>query len=158
MFKKISWKKVLIGLSVVFVLIQFKTIDKTSPEIILENDFLEMTEAPAGVVELMHGVCYDCHSHSVRYPWYSNVAPVSWWIKGHMTNGLKKTNFAEWNAYTVEEKDSVLTRSSRLVGLKWMPIITYKITHSKARLSEEQREMLITFFDAEKAKLEELQE
>jgi hypothetical protein len=34
-----------------------------------------------------------------------------------------------------------------------MPIITYKINHAEARLSLEQREMLISFFDAEKAKL-----
>lgn len=155
MFKKIPWKKVLLGLLVLFVLIQFKSIDKTNPEVILENDFLEMADAPAVVVDLMHAVCYDCHSHSVRYPWYANIAPVSWWIKGHVNHGLAKANYADWNAYTKVEKDSILTGSSRFVGLKWMPIITYKINHSEARLSLEQREMLISFFDSEKAKLYE---
>lgn len=132
----------------IFVLIQFKTVDKTNPELIIENDFLEMTNAPSEVVELMHEVCYDCHSHSVRYPWYSKIAPVSWWMKGHVDNGLGKSNFAEWSGYSSVEQDSILTRSSRLVGLKWMPIITYKITHSEARLSLEQREMLIDYFDS----------
>jgi hypothetical protein len=76
-------------------------------------------------------------------------------MKGHVNNGLAKANYADWNTYSAVEKDSILTRSSRLVGLKWMPIITYKINHSEARLSEQQREMLISFFDSEKAKLEE---
>ncbi|MFK7758008.1 MAG: heme-binding domain-containing protein [Flavobacteriales bacterium] len=140
-------KKILVSLLLVFVLIQFKTVDKTNPPIVPENDFLEMTNAPEGVAELMHEVCYDCHSHQVRYPWYANIAPVSWWLKGHVETGLSKANFADWSSYSTIEKDSVLTRSSRLVGLKWMPIITYKITHSEARLTEEQRNMLIEFFE-----------
>ena len=148
MLKRIPWKKVWLALVVIFVLIQFKTIDRTSPEIIIENDFLEMTNAPSEVVELMHEVCYDCHSHSVRYPWYSKIAPVSWWMKGHVEHGLEKVNFADWSNYTPIEKDSILVRSKRLVGLKWMPIITYKITHSEARLSLEQREMLIEYYDS----------
>ena len=140
-------KKILVSLLLVFVLIQFKTVDKTSPPVVLENDFLEMSNAPQGVKELMHEVCYDCHSHTIRYPWYSNIAPVSWWMKSHVDKGMSKANFADWNGYSSLEKDSILTRSSRLVGLKWMPIITYKITHSEARLTEDQRNMLIEFFD-----------
>ncbi len=147
-------KKILISLLSVFILIQFKTVDKTNPPITPENDFLELSNAPKPVAELMHDVCYDCHSHSTRYPWYSNIAPVSWWLKGHVDKGLEKTNYAEWNSYTSLEKDSILARSSRLVGLKWMPIITYKITHSDARLTEDQRNMLIEFFDYRRGVLE----
>ncbi len=154
MLKKIPKRKVLIALLIIFGLIQFKTIDKTNPEAQPENDLLELTGASTEVTELMHEVCYDCHSHSVRYPWYADIAPVSWWMKGHVETGLSKANFADWNSYTTLEKDSVLARSSRLVGLKWMPILTYKITHSEARLSEEQRNMLINYFDSQRSDLD----
>ncbi len=150
MFKKHK-KKVLLGIGLIFILIQLKTIDKTNPEADPGNDFLNITKAPAEVSELIHEVCYDCHSHSVRYPWYSNIAPVSWWLKGHVDNGLKKANFSDWNSYSTVEQDSIMTRSSRLVGLKWMPILTYKITHSEARLTEEQRHLLMKWFDSHKS-------
>ncbi len=151
--KKVRKKDVVILFIIAFALMQFKTIDKTNPEIIPENDLLVMTNAPVEVKELMHEVCYDCHSHQVRYPWYSNIAPVSWWMKGHIENGMEKANYATWNAYSQLEKDSILARSSRLVGLKWKPIITYKITHGEARLDEAQREMLINYFDGERSDL-----
>lgn len=149
MLKKYK-KKILLGLLVVFGLIQFKTIDKSSPEAVMENDFLVLTHAPSEVVGLMKEVCYDCHSHSPVYPWYSNIAPVSWWIKGHMDHGIEKANYSDWNNYSAIEKDSILVRSSRLVEKKWMPILTYKITHADARLSLEQRNMLIEFFEEQR--------
>jgi hypothetical protein len=36
-------------------------------------------------------------------------------------------------------------KSAGLIEKKWMPILTYKITHADARLSEEQRNMLIAW-------------
>ncbi len=140
-------KKILLGLVVALVLIQLKTIDKTNSPVVPENDFLVKYEAPKKVAELMETVCYDCHGNTTKYPWYSNIAPISWWIKGHIDHGKEKMNFSEWSSYNIAEQDSLIAKSSELIGKKWMPILAYKITHSEARLSEEQREMLMKWLD-----------
>ena len=132
-----------IAFLVVFALIQFVVIDKSPMEINPEADFLMIEQAPKEVAELMQTSCYDCHSNLTTYPWYSDIAPVSWWLKGHIDNGRGKLNFSEWDSYTLEEGDSLKQLSADLIEKKWMPILTYKIMHKESRLNDEQRALLI---------------
>ncbi len=39
---------------------------------------------------LFHRACYDCHSNQTTWPWYSNVAPVSWLVQDrlHVLSGI----------------------------------------------------------------------
>jgi Haem-binding domain len=39
--------------------------------------------------------CYDCHSNEVKYPWYSNVAPISWLVAEHVSDGRAALNFSD---------------------------------------------------------------
>ncbi len=41
--------------------------------------------------------CFDCHSNETTWPWYSNVAPVSWLIQRDVDEGRRRLNFSEWN-------------------------------------------------------------
>lgn len=143
MIKRPSKRSVLITLLIVFVAIQMKTTDKTPINIISASDFLTMEEAPQDVAKLIQSVCYDCHSNRTQYPWYSHVAPVSWWLEGHIKNGKSKVNFSIWDTYTPAQQVRLKNESAELIEKKWMPILTYKITHADARLTEAQRLMLI---------------
>ncbi len=40
--------------------------------------------------------CYDCHSNETIWPWYSNVAPVSWLVQRDVEEGRDEVNFSEW--------------------------------------------------------------
>ena len=143
MIQKFTKRNLLIAFLVVFALIQFVGIDKSPIEINPESDFLMIEQAPMEVAELMQTSCYDCHSNLTIYPWYSNIAPVSWWLKGHIDNGRGKLNFSEWDSYSLEESDSLKVLSADLIEKKWMPILTYKIIHKESRLSDGQRALLI---------------
>ncbi len=143
MIQKFNKRNLLIAFLAVFALIQFKVIDKSPIEINPESDFLMIEQAPKEVVELIQTSCYDCHSNLTTYPWYSNIAPVSWWLKGHIDNGRGKLNFSEWNSYSLEERDTLKVKSANMIEKKWMPILTYKIIHKESRLSDEQRALLI---------------
>ena len=143
MIQKFTKRNIFFAFLVVFALIQFVGIDKSPIEINPESDFLMIEQAPMEVVELMQTSCYDCHSNLTIYPWYSNIAPVSWWLKGHIDNGRGKLNFSEWDSYSLEESDSLKVLSADLIEKKWMPILTYKIIHTESRLSDEQRALLI---------------
>ncbi len=143
MIQKFNKRNLLIAFLAVFALIQFKVIDKSPIEINLESDFLMIEQAPKEVVELIQTSCYDCHSNLTTYPWYSNIAPVSWWLKGHIDNGRGKLNFSEWDSYSLEESDTLKVKSANMIEKNWMPILTYKIIHKESRLSDEQRALLI---------------
>ena len=143
MIQNFTKRNLRIAFLVVFALIQFVVIDKSPIEINPEADFLMIEQAPKEVAELMQASCYDCHSNLTTYPWYSNIAPVSWWLKGHIDNGRGKLNFSEWDNYTREQGDTLIVKSADMIEKKWMPILTYKIIHKESRLSDEQRALLI---------------
>jgi len=143
MIKRPSKRSLLITLLIVFVAVQIKTTDKTPIKIMPKSDFLTLEEAPPNVTKLIQSACYDCHSNQTQYPWYSYVAPVSWWLEGHINKGRSKVNFSLWDQYTPDQKDALKNESADLIEKKWMPILTYKITHADARLNEAQRRMLI---------------
>jgi hypothetical protein len=44
----------------------------------------------------MVDACYACHSNEVEWPWYSNVAPVSWTVTHHVDEGRDKVNYSEF--------------------------------------------------------------
>ena len=134
------------ALAVFLIVAQFFPIDKTNPPVEMTKDFITMTNPPTQIAEHIKVACYDCHSHHTKYPWYSDVAPVSWWIKGHMNNGLKHLNFSTWGDYSQKKKDHKLDECIELVEKNWMPLLTYKIAHPESKLSEEQRADLISFF------------
>jgi len=80
------WKKILLGFGVVLIGIQFIRIDKSNPAADPSNDISQSLEIPEEVSSILKTSCYDCHSNETVYPWYSNVAPISWWIKQHINN------------------------------------------------------------------------
>jgi hypothetical protein len=50
--------------------------------------------------ELAARACFDCHSNLTSWPWYSNIAPVSWLIQRDVDGGRGSLNFSEWNQTT----------------------------------------------------------
>ena len=146
MKKYLTRKNIFRTLLVLFILAQFKTIDKTPGDISPENDLLVMSNAPDEVGNLLKAACYDCHSNSTNYPWYSNIAPVSWWIKRHSRRGAFKINYSEWNKYDEAERNTKKRDSAEIIKKGWMPIGTYKLMHPESRLTDEQRETLANWF------------
>ncbi len=82
--------------------------------------------------------CADCHSNETKWPWYSNVAPMSWMIQRHVDEGREAFNVSEWqeNYYSAEE-------AAELVRNGEMPIRNYLMLHPEARFSATEREQFI---------------
>src|SRR5947208_15753610 len=68
----------------------------TNPPVQPGHDLLATNPPPAEVVSVLRGACYDCHSYETQWPWYSHVAPISWWLVGHVNDGRKRLNFSDW--------------------------------------------------------------
>lgn len=136
-------KKLLFALGIVLIVIQFFSIDKESPQYISENDFIYVTNPPEEVGKLLKQACYDCHSYESKYPWYTNVAPVSWWIKHHINEGRDELNFSAWDGFSKKRKKHKLKEMIEMVDELEMPLTSYTWAHPEAKLTREQRDMLI---------------
>ena len=86
--------------------------------------------------------CFDCHSNQTSWPWYTNIAPVSWLVQRDVDNGREALNFSEWDQEQ-EGEDAV-----EVVQDGSMPPDYYGWLHPKARLSDEERQALIRGFQA----------
>jgi hypothetical protein len=143
---RFSFKKIAIGFIVLLLVIQVFRIDKTNPPVDVKNDFISTTNAPLAVGQILKTSCYDCHSNETRYPWYTNVAPLSWWVKDHINEGREELNFSEWKNYNAKKADHKLEECIEQIEEGEMPMYSYTLLHSEAKLSEAQKKLLIDWF------------
>lgn len=125
-----------------FVLIQFISIEKTNPEFDQAADFVTMENPPADMEKILRSTCYDCHSNETVWPWYSNVAPVSWLLEDHVVNGRDNLNLSYWGELERDDKAYVIEEMIEEMEEGEMPLPGYDKTHPDAKLSAEQKEKL----------------
>ncbi len=139
-------RPLLLVLLAILIIIQFFPIDKNNPEINPQQDFLKATNADSKMAGLIKTACYDCHSHTTEYPWYTNVQPIAWWIKDHINNGNKKLNFSTWTTYDAKKKAHKLEECVEVLEDKEMPMLSYMVAHREAWINEQQRQELADWF------------
>jgi len=87
--------------------------------------------------------CFDCHSNETRWPWYSRVAPVSWWLVHHVDEGRSHLNFSTWPTFDFQEQDHLLDEIADEVSKGDMPLATYLVGHPAARLDAGARQLIL---------------
>jgi hypothetical protein len=150
--------RILLLVVIVLVAIQFVPIDRSTPEVEKDHDFIVSTSAPVEVANILTTSCYDCHSYNTNYPWYANIAPVSWWLKNHINEGREHLNFSEWSTYSAKKADHKLEECMEEVEEGEMPLSSYTITHQDAKLTKEQKDVLLQFFSSQRATKGQLEE
>lgn len=85
--------------------------------------------------ELMGGACMDCHSNETKWPWYSNVAPISWLVQSDVEEGRRELNLST-DAPPLDEMIETIQEGS-------MPPLQYKPAHPASRLSDAEKRDLI---------------
>lgn len=93
--------------------------------------------------ELAVRACFDCHSNQTNYPWYSNVAPLSWALQRHVQSGRDALNFSEWDHPQREPEEAAET-----VREGSMPPKFYTDAHPRARFTDAERQALIAGLEA----------
>ena len=86
--------------------------------------------------ELARRACFDCHSNLSIWPWYSNIAPVSWLVQGDVDSGRSTLDFSEWN----RPQDGAGDLADAVLG--GMPPWYYKLMHGAADLSAAEKKAL----------------
>ena len=130
----------------VFIIIQFFPINKSNPITNEGMDFLKIKNTPEPIAKLIKNSCYDCHSNETKYPFYSNIQPVAWLLKNHIDEGRKELNFSTFATYEPKRQAHKLEEAAEYVEQKNMPLESYTLGHSDAKLSDEQRKQLVNYF------------
>lgn len=129
--------KILLGVAGVLVVIQVVRPDHTNPPV------TGQIKAPPEVLTLLKRSCFDCHSNETTWPWYSQIAPVSWLVARDVKEGRKHLNFSEWEGYEAGRKAKKLEETASEVGEGGMPMEIYLPMHPDAKLSEGDRKVLV---------------
>lgn len=93
--------------------------------------------ADATTARLFAGACGDCHSDHTTWPWYSDVAPVSWLVQKDVDDGRRVFDTSRWDHPQPALGDVV----EQTLGSE-MPPVQYKLIHGASRLSSAERRTL----------------
>lgn len=117
------------------------------PETREENpmDLHQSVQVSQEVSGLLRRACYDCHSMETRFPWYSQMAPVSWSIFEHIEHGRGELNFSEWGTLSTRKKLGKLDELIEELAEDEMPLKSYRLFHSEARLTDEEKRAIIVW-------------
>ena len=149
MQKKLNiWiRRFLIGALIVLIGLQFFQIDKENPVADTGKDFLNSSLVSQEIKSAIQAACYDCHSYNTEYPWYTSISPINYWIKGHYEHGREKLNFSLWQDYEAKRQRHKLEECIEEIKENHMPLKSYTWMHPNANLSNQEKEMLVNYFE-----------
>lgn len=136
------WKKIVILIIAVLVIIQFFRPKKNFTTADPVHDIATKYEVPMGILMNLYDACYNCHSNYTTYPWYYNVQPVGWWMSYHINKAKKHVNFSEFATYTPKEAEKKFHELYKVTDEKTMPLKSYVLMHDKAKLTDKQYKRL----------------
>ena len=108
-------------------------------------DISALYAVPADVDSILVVACKDCHSNNTRYPWYNNFQPVSWFLANHVKDGLRSFNLNEFATYAVARQYDKIEEIKKQIDKGDMPLSSYTIIHRDAKLTDAEKNTIITW-------------
>ena len=139
--------KMLLIMIGVLLAIQLIRPEKTNPPV---NESIAL-KAPKEVMTILKASCYDCHSDETKWPFYSDIAPISWSVIAHVNDGRKALNFSKWSEIDPETKTRRLKRAIKTVNNGMMPQFNYLMFHDEATLDNDKKQIIVDWCNAQLA-------
>ncbi len=143
-------KRILIVLAALLVIVQFIRPARNTSDGMPPYDISTKYGVPQEVQVILHTSCYDCHSNNTRYPWYAQVQPVGWFLQNDIQEGKGHLNFSEFCMYPARRQMIRLNDIIEQLTDEKMPLPSYLLIHTDARLSGQQRRLVIDWAEAMK--------
>lgn len=141
-------KKISAFLLAALVVIQFIHPKKNKAGGVQSNYIGNVYPLVEDVKAILAKACNDCHSNNTRYPWYSKLQPVDWWMNNHVIDGKKHLNFDDYTNRNLRYQYHKLEEIAEQVKKGEMPLNSYTWIHKDARLSESEKKTLVNWADA----------
>lgn len=138
-----------------FIAAQWVRPAHTNPPYSSGQTMESMIDTPPDVHAILARACADCHSNETNWPWYSYVAPASWFVVGHVNKGRRFIDFSTWVRPGREPVDSIdrLKAMCREVRNGNMPLSSYKLIHWHSWLSAADVSRICEWSEAEQRRL-----
>lgn len=136
------FKKILLVILIAFIAIQFIRPVRNNKGQVLPTDITKTVNIPDTVLNVFKNSCYDCHSNNTRYPWYANIQPIGWVLASHINNGKENLNFSEFGTYSERKQANKLKSIKLRIKDGSMPLSSYTIMHTGAKLSIEDKNLV----------------
>ena len=141
-------KKILYVLLAAIIVIQFIHPERNKTQAMQPNNLGNVHLIPENVQSILTKACLDCHSNKTRYPWYTSLQPVDWWIAGHIKNAKKQINFDEYSNRSLRYQFHKMEEIVEQVKDGKMPLDSYTWIHKDAILTEVEKNTLINWATA----------
>jgi len=138
-------KRVVLIIVILLVVIQFIRPSRNLSSAQSANDISRHYTVPDSVAGILDRACNDCHSNNTRYPWYTNIQPVGWWMQHHVNEGKEELNFAEFGSYAAKRQYHKLEEVVKQVKDDEMPLNSYLWIHTDAKLTDADKQTLINW-------------
>jgi hypothetical protein len=142
------FKKIILGLLVVLILIQFFHPAKNVSTTPSPSNIATVYNVPPGVSTILSKACNDCHSNNTRYPWYNNIQPVAWWLDNHVQEGKRGLNFDDFTTYRISKQYRRMQDIIDEVKEGEMPLSSYTLIHTDAKLTSDEKNSLFKWAGA----------
>jgi len=114
-------------------------VERTNPPVVTQVKWdSPQTEA------LFKRACADCHSNGTVWPWYSQVAPVSWLVARDVNEGREKLNVSDLRAGDPERVRHNIEEIGEVVMEGAMPMPIYLPMHPEAVLTDAEKKALVS--------------
>jgi hypothetical protein len=97
---------------------------------------------PGDVKGILAKACNDCHSNNTRYPWYSNIQPVDWWLTNHIKGGKAHLNFDDYTGRNLRYQYHKMEQTIDELKDNGMPLNSYTWIHKDAILTQDEKARL----------------
>jgi hypothetical protein len=128
---------------------QFVRPARTNPPEVPGAALEHQVAVPPEVASVLARSCADCHTNRTSWPWYSHVAPASWFVIDHVNHGRRHLNFSDWSRYDRRESADLLRQVCRTARAGTMPLPSYTLLHPRARLTPHDVQTLCEWSDAQ---------
>ena len=128
-------RRILLALLVLFGAIQLIRPARTNPPVDPAKTIEAALPVDPAMAAILDRSCKDCHSNRTVWPWYSNIAPVSWLLAHDVNEARSKMNLSEWTGYSRAEAQTLLMHMCEEVSGGDMPPWDYTAVHSGTALS-----------------------
>lgn len=139
-------KRIALALVALLIFAQFVQPKRTNPPVIPARSLAAHVPVPDQVQSVLNRACNDCHSNQTVWPWYSHIAPLSWFITDDVNGGRRHINFQDWDAQeNPKQASDHLTSICKEVRDGGMPLLQYRIIHRDSRLTPQDIDLLCSW-------------
>jgi len=130
-----SKKNILIIGAISIVAIQFIPVKHENPKVVSEPQWNSKNTR-----DLFFKACADCHSNETKWPWYSNIAPISWLVNYDVKEGREHFNVSMWNAQKKNKGDEAAEEFRE----GEMPLWFYTPLHPEAKFTDNEKKEFLS--------------